>query len=422
MPAYAAEETEDDAVYVETVCPDFEPLGEDAFVFSGCYNNNVSVEIVQHSPERKNLELYNSTLKSDMQKLYVFRVEPGDYTVKISTASVFGGTKDVTYQQDITIENPDYSTGEDAFTATRYGFFGKYIAADDMAKAEAVKLMEEPVLRSNKETKKGILCSLGFSRYNRLRGDFNGDGIVELSDAQLALSDYSKTLSGKKTNTTPAQIAACDVSGDGRLDVADAQQILMFYSATIANKTPHWQDGTTTAAYDPAYTDLSAVYPGDVYPVQMKLVPYFSDEVPAAEADRKAQIDAAAKLLTKDVTLNLGVSEPEQAFLVNGEKTKELALTFAPELGAAAMFDLYNSAKEYPEMFEMHTTVSTDFTGIGTEAIKTTLRCNTLRFDLETDPAYFTAAYAEFNVNTGKWKVWNSTRTESLPDFNVSYK
>ena len=213
-----------------------------------------------------------------------------------------------------------------------------------------------------------------------------------------------------------------DVSGDGRLDVADAQQILMFYSATIANKTPHWQDGTTTAAYDPAYTDHSAVYPGDVYPVQMKLVPYFSDEVPAAEADRKAQIDAAAKLLTKDVTLNLGVSQPEQAFLVNGEKTKQLTLTFAPELGAAAMFDLYNSAKEYPEMFEMHTTVSTDFTGIGADAIKTTMRCNTLRFDLETDPAYFTAAYAEFNVNTGKWKVWNSTRTESLPDFNVSYK
>lgn len=422
LPAYAAEETEDDAVYIETTCPGFAPLGEDAFVFSGLYNNKVHVEIVQHSPERENLELYNTTLDSDMTKLYVFRAEPGDYTVTISTPGVFGGNPDCIYTQDVKIENPDYSTGEDAFTATRYAFFGKYLAAADTDENKAVKLLEEPVLRSKSETKKGIACSVGFTRFNRLRGDFNADGIVDLSDAQLTLSDYSKSLSGKAQEATAAQRSACDISGDGKLDVADAQSILMFYSATIANKVPHWPDGTTNAAYDKKFADRSAVYPGDVYPVQMKLVPYFSDEVPAAEADRKAQIDAAAKLLTKEVTLDLGVSGPEYAFLVNGEQTKQLALKFAPELGASAKFDLFNSAKEYPELFEMHTPVSTDFTGIGTDAIKTTLRCNIFRFDLETDPAYFTAAYAEFNVNTGKWKVWNSTRTESLPDFNISYK
>ena len=421
--AQAAEqsETDDNTVYIDTVCPDFKPLGEDAFVFSGLYNNNVNIEIVQHSPERANLELYNSTLKSDMQKLYVFRVEPGDYTVKISTASVFGGTKDVTYQQDITIENPDYSTGEDAFTATRYGFFGKYIAADDTAKAETVKLLEEPVLRSNKETKKGILCSLGFSRYNRQRGDFNGDGSIDSADAQLTLNTYADALAGKTDTTQPAAHHACDINGDGALDSADAQNILIYYVEETTGNTPKWPDGSTAAKYDPGYADHSAVYPGESYPVQMKLVPYFSDEVPAAEADRKAQIASAEALLKLDVVMTLNVSEPDDAFLYNNEKRKELKLQFAPQLGRFINFNLFNSSKLYPELTELGIPVGVKTEGLGSQTADSALQFKTFRFDKDTDPAYFTGAYAEYNVNTGKWKVWYSTAAGALPAFNVSY-
>ena len=421
--AQAAEQSETDGntVYIETVCPDFKPLGEDAFVFSGLYNNNVNIEIVQHSPERENLELYNTTLESDKTKLYVFRAEPGDYTVTISTASVFGGSPDCTYTQDVKIENPDYATGEDAFSATRYAFFGKYLSTADSEKAAAQKLYEEPVLRSNSETKKGVMCAVGFPRYNRQRGDFNGDGSIDSADAQLTLNTYADALAGKTDTTQPAARHACDINGDGALDSADAQNILIYYVEETTGNTPKWPDGSTAAKFDQGYADHSAVYPGESYPVQMKLVPYFSDEVPAAEADRKAQIAAAEALLKLDVVMTLNVSEPDDAFLYNNEKRKELKLQFAPQLGRFVNFNLFNSSKLYPELTELGIPVGVKTEGLGAQTTDSSLRLKTFRFDKDTDPAYFTGAYAEYNVNTGKWKVWNSTKTEALPAFNVSY-
>lgn len=421
--AQAAEqsETDDNTVYIETVCPDFKPLGEDAFVFSGLGNNYVNIEIVQHSPERENLVLYRAKIASDKKDSYVFRAEPGDYTVWITTSTIFSGAADIGYKQDIKIENPDYSTGEDAFTATRCNFFGKYLAAADTDQPEAEKLLEETAPRDKSDTTKNIFCTVGFPRYNRQRGDFNGDGSIDSADAQLTLNTYADALAGKTDTTQPAARHACDINGDGALDSADAQNILIYYVEETTGNTPKWPDGSTAAKYDPGYADHSAVYPGESYPVQMKLVPYFSDEVPAAETDRKAQIASAEALLKLDVVMTLNVSEPDDAFLYNNEKRKELKLQFAPQLGRFVNFNLFNSSKLYPELSELGIPVSVKTEGLGTQTLDSALKLKTFRFDKETDPAYFTGAYAEYNVNTGKWKVWNSTKTEALPAFNVSY-
>lgn len=73
--------------------------------------------------------------------------------------------------------------------------------------------------------------SLGESSVPRLnKGDINGDGTVDSSDAAVVLIDYSLTSTGKGSALTDAQKSAADIDKDGKIDASDASFILRFYS------------------------------------------------------------------------------------------------------------------------------------------------------------------------------------------------
>lgn len=73
-----------------------------------------------------------------------------------------------------------------------------------------------------------------------LKGDIDGNGAVELDDAQLALAAYTNQLAHKPSGLSTAQEKAADVTGDGEVTVDDAQAILQFYTETLAGKNPTW--------------------------------------------------------------------------------------------------------------------------------------------------------------------------------------
>ncbi len=76
-----------------------------------------------------------------------------------------------------------------------------------------------------------------------IKGDINGDGIVNIADATLVLSMYSKSAAGLPLDEyTEAQILAADIDGDGQVLIADSAAILKFYAQSSAGMNPTWDN------------------------------------------------------------------------------------------------------------------------------------------------------------------------------------
>ena len=389
-------------VDIETVCPGFVPTSKDEIQFFGLYYNDAHIKIVQHSPERENLVLYDADIVCAPDYVYRFAAEPGNYTISISTDTVFNSAAVSTYTQDFTIENADYAVNPSYFKTTVL-FCGKYMKTADSAEAEPSLLMSDSYYAI--EVKNPINV-IGFPRYSRVRGDFNGDGKAELTDAQLTLNHYVKVLAGNPASVEPGVAAACDITGDGVLDPADAQQILMFYTANMAGNRPVWQDGTTDAAHDEKYTDYTAVFPGEAYEVHLRAVPYFKDAVPENAEKRKSDADRARTHFTKPITVDTefvggGV------FLGADEGTKKLSFSFK-ELGETQQFTIKNTNASFPgfaktgEMLRFDVTDAAD----NNNKISTTISCDTCSGDTLPHVQYYKGCYIEYNVNTGEFKAY----------------
>ena len=73
----------------------------------------------------------------------------------------------------------------------------------------------------------------------QLKGDVNGDSVIDGSDATLALKEYASLGQGVST-LTAAQTAAADVNGSGNVDGSDATMILRYYALAGGGATPDW--------------------------------------------------------------------------------------------------------------------------------------------------------------------------------------
>ena len=62
-----------------------------------------------------------------------------------------------------------------------------------------------------------------------LKGDVNGDNVVDVEDAQLTLNAYVKIMAKKDHGLTERRQKAADVNGDETISVDDAQYILNYY-------------------------------------------------------------------------------------------------------------------------------------------------------------------------------------------------
>ena len=80
--AFAAEAAEWKKFFisVKSVCPNYEPLSDDMMYITPGSHLPVRVEIIQHSPERDPLLLYDKTITGgSAEYTYSFAVERGDY-------------------------------------------------------------------------------------------------------------------------------------------------------------------------------------------------------------------------------------------------------------------------------------------------------------------------------------------------------
>ena len=93
----------------------------------------------------------------------------------------------------------------------------------------------------------------------RLMGDLDGDLKVTAADAQITLTLYTQSVSGKIDNTANHENGNADIDMNNEIDVTDAQNILNYYCQTLAGKQPLWADFREVSYHDGQdYTVISA--------------------------------------------------------------------------------------------------------------------------------------------------------------------
>ncbi len=73
-----------------------------------------------------------------------------------------------------------------------------------------------------------------------VKGDVNGDGAIDSSDASLVLGEYAAVQTGSAASFTESQKKAADVNEDGDVSATDASAILAYYADSATGKTPSW--------------------------------------------------------------------------------------------------------------------------------------------------------------------------------------
>ncbi len=73
-----------------------------------------------------------------------------------------------------------------------------------------------------------------------VKGDVNLDGLVDISDATLALTHYAQTAASLDSSLSDVQISAADVDEDGVITLSDATAILTYYAQYAAGLSPSW--------------------------------------------------------------------------------------------------------------------------------------------------------------------------------------
>ena len=115
--------------------------------------------------------------------------------------------------------------------------------------------MKEILRKVLKRIPAGILCAslvLGtaqplhsFAETN-LKGDFNHDGAIDVSDAVEILTYYAKKCANWDISISEEQLQCADINGDGLLSVEDAVGVLTYYAKAAAGLEPTWDTETTT--------------------------------------------------------------------------------------------------------------------------------------------------------------------------------
>jgi hypothetical protein len=198
-------------------------------------DESFSVTIAQHSPERESLVLYDAKIAAEKGHRYVMMLEPGDYTVTYAAARFADGGVQ-TAEQTLHVENPDFA--EDIDTA-RITVTMKFGTLPDTETAEPV-LTEDSVTREDGLDRK--VYTLSFFRYERLRGDWDGDGAVMPVDVMQVMKEANRQLLEEPLTGTKGQFAACDIDGNGQLDARDVLKMLRYSNKMLVDDEASWDE------------------------------------------------------------------------------------------------------------------------------------------------------------------------------------
>ena len=240
MPALPANAETPEPQYMTALYDDYDPVGDDVLCINA--TESADVKIVQHSPERENLVLFDCIVTPAAATEHLFRMEPGNYTIYISMSNIENGVTKSVYQMDFAIDNADYSVAPNQFDHTRYDIT---LATEALAdNAAALPKMQQETEAQVRDNVKYACDVITFGRYTLMRGDYDGNKEITALDAQNVLAAYASALTDDldPDALTYAQRAACDIDGNGQLTALDAQYILMYYSEDMIGDTPLWPE------------------------------------------------------------------------------------------------------------------------------------------------------------------------------------
>ena len=196
------------------------------------------IEIIQHSPERENLTLYDITYTQQPGTAWSFKLEPGSYTVRTTVNATADGFSPQYTEQFFTVNNVDYTN--EFKTAEIYHTISLNRESGDNTPHKPVTAELTNEIRDDVLT---VERSLSFARYERIRGDYNGDGQIALADARAVLEQHTMNLADIESETPPTegQIAACDINNNDKLDIEDAKSILDYATAAGIGLDFNWK-------------------------------------------------------------------------------------------------------------------------------------------------------------------------------------
>jgi len=136
--------------------------------------------------------------------------------------------------------------------------------------------MKEILRKVLKRIPAGILCASlvfgtaqplhSFAETN-LKGDFNHDGAIDVSDAVEILTYYAKKCANCDVSLSEEQLQCADINGDGMLSVEDAVGVLTYYAKSAAGLEPTWDTETTTTETTTIETTTETTTETEVIPI-----------------------------------------------------------------------------------------------------------------------------------------------------------
>lgn len=199
---------------------------------------HISVEVIEHTPERDDIVLYDEDFDAQTADSYQCELESGDYTIAVTAPQFQDGFGSRTLRYDFTIENPDFSEDLEYMEYT-ITISDELIADED----EPVYSASEPV-SVNSDGILSVTQQMQFSRYDRIFGDYDKDGLITIDDAQNALTYYTYSMFAQTPEWLPAEFCACDITQDGILDLSDATLILTYYTMDSLGLEQSWESLT----------------------------------------------------------------------------------------------------------------------------------------------------------------------------------
>lgn len=240
-PVFSAEAAREPFTAIEQMTPNYplEHHGDAMLYVDAAESMGCGVEVIQHSPERENLVLYGTEVTLEQGKAAAFELEPGDYTIRVTEKATKDGFAPLTSEMKITVDNRDYT----ALAAYDIYAHITLLTGDDTAKPMESNVSATSSKDADDKETAELDWQMQFAKYDRLRGDFDGDGAITLEDARDVLQYQVMLLTNLEPEVPPTngQIVACDIDSNGEIGIEDVKAILDCSVASSIGLNYQWK-------------------------------------------------------------------------------------------------------------------------------------------------------------------------------------
>lgn len=189
--------------------------------------------------------LYDKTISAtdDEETQFIFKLEDTDdgddkviasYEISILVPEYTNSSRGLTYTlDDIRLLNPAYYLNG----AVKYAIYDWTLHFTEEEIEEPLVEIEAPTYDDSNVTYKQAIT---FYVRKALKGDVDGNGVVDGSDAAMVLNHYARISTSKPGCIPDSMFDIADVDRNKVIDAVDASKILKYYGLVMTGKTPDW--------------------------------------------------------------------------------------------------------------------------------------------------------------------------------------